>query len=144
MKPELSDNLIEDISQYLLLLPPSRLSNTKAKALSTLLSRSRLRDLGGFDMSIITDDIIVSKKFSHIREAATVEDVTLIMGGPKIYSDGNRIVPSHPWVLPEEELIMWSRASFDAPLSGEGFDRFMKVFQEIYPDKYKLINAREA
>lgn len=75
-----------------------------------------------------------AKRIEYIMTCTTKKDMDLIMSGPKVRYDGNKIQPAHPFVVPAEELMAWSRTSLVAPLDQAGLERYMKVFREIFPE----------
>jgi len=75
-----------------------------------------------------------AKRIEYIMACRTKKDMDLIMSGPKVRYNGNKIQPAHPFVVPAEELMAWSRTSFVAPLDHAGFERYMKVFREVFPE----------
>ena len=77
---------------------------------------------------------IGQKKLKQIMATTTKADLDLIISGPKIRFDGNKVQPAHPFVIPEEELLAWSRTSMLAPLTHEGHKRFEELFAEVFPD----------
>lgn len=56
--------------------------------------------------------------------------------------DGNKFVPDE-YHVPQEELIAWSETSLKAPLNQAGHNRYLELFQMIFPKKYEelMINA---
>lgn len=145
-QPDISKELRRQLEDYILELkntsvPTSKLKlkNSKIKAVNLLLNISRKHILDCNDMDLIKDEVLVLKKLQHIKEASNIKEINLIMGKPEVSYYGGEIRPKHQWVLPEEEIMLWSKTSLLAPLSQSGFDRYMKLFKELFPDKYKEI-----
>ena len=87
----------------------------------------------GFDERIVTT--ICEKKIAFILEATSKREIELILSPPKPHYNYSEIVPGNRYSIPEEELLMWSLASLVGLLNQKGVERFMELFQQIYPDK---------
>ena len=74
------------------------------------------------------------KKIAFILEATTAREMDLILSSPKIHYNFEKVVPSNKYVIPEEEIMVWSLTSAIAPLNDEGFKRFKEVFIGVFPD----------
>lgn len=112
----------------------NRINKLKLKALADLFTTPRVAlDFGGSNPSLTLT--IYKKKIQQIREAESAGDLKLTLMHPKVRYNGCKVVPDNKWVLPEEELILWSNTSLIAPLSQEGFERYMKIFKEVFPNE---------
>ncbi|MDD2980766.1 MAG: hypothetical protein PHN80_12475 [Hespellia sp.] len=82
------------------------------------------------------------KKAEMIQTAKTVKDMEQILKPSKPYYDGNRIrSPKSPYYLEEEELMIWSLTSLQAPLMDVAYQRYFELFQKFYPEKTKEITS---
>lgn len=147
-KPDISIELQKQLEDYILELRNSsspasktKLKEAKINAVNSLLTISRKCALGCDGMDLVKDEVLVSKKLLHIKEAETIKDMALIMGNPEITNNGCEILPKNKWVIPEEELMLWSKTSLVAPLNDMGFKRYMKLFEELFPVEYAKIYA---
>lgn len=139
--PNLSKDLMEKVIVYLIDINnnQSKLNIEKTKALTILLTKSRKYTLGCSDMELIKDEVIVLKKLEQIKCAKKIDDLKKIMGEPKITYSGNEIVSANEWVIPEEEIMIWSKTSLTAPLNDIGYRRYMKLFKDLFPNKYEQL-----
>lgn len=53
--------------------------------------------------------------------------------------DGNKFIPDR-YNIPEEELICWCETSLRGPLNENGFNRYMEVFHEVFPERSELLS----
>lgn len=83
----------------------------------------------GFSEKIL--DAIMEKKARMILDAKTVKDVRELSEPPKPYYTGNGWAVSRNSV-PEEEMVLWSKASLRAPLTQEATERYMELFKQFY------------
>jgi hypothetical protein len=83
--------------------------------------------------------IICEKKIAFILEARTKNEIDLILSSPKVHYNFNTVVPSNQYVIPEEELLIWSLTSLQAPLNEVGVNRFMELFLEVFPEYEHLV-----
>ncbi len=81
---------------------------------------------------------IAKKKGELIMVASTKTEMESILRPKAPRYDGCKFIPDK-YNVPEEELIGWSQASLRAPLNGAGFERYMKVFCEVFPEEAKSI-----
>jgi hypothetical protein len=79
------------------------------------------------------------KKIEFIRAATTQKQLAEILAPPKVRYNGNKVVPVGDYVIPEEELIIWSLTSLQAPLMNEGFQRYMEVFLHVFPEHKDIL-----
>lgn len=83
----------------------------------------------GFSEEIL--DAIMEKKARMILDAKIVKDVRELSEPPKPYYTGNGWAVSRNSV-PEEEMVLWSKASLRAPLTQEATERYMELFKQFY------------
>jgi hypothetical protein len=148
IQPDISKKLQNQLENYILELAntsvpasKSKLKEAKINAVTSLLNVSRKHALGCGGMDLVKDEVLVSKKLPHIKEAETLKDIGLIMGSPEIINNGCEILPKNEWVIPEEELMLWSKTTLIAPLNDMGFKRYMKLFEELFPAEYAKIHT---
>ncbi|MFE8701228.1 hypothetical protein ACFYKX_11535 [Cytobacillus sp. FJAT-54145] len=114
---------------------PSPLHRKKLKTLSTLLNQKRIADLE--NMLDWKYHILMLKleQLESIQEIREVDEVLLEAKNGKLLR-----IPLHSkyWLV-EEECLFWMRKSLEAPLSHEGFERYMKALQ-LLCDKYGVEN----
>ena len=84
-------------------------------------------------LKIVLD--IVKKKLEYLRTATTHKEVTEILTPPKPRYNGSELVVDSKYHIPAEEMLIWSRTSYLAPLSEEGYKRYMKVFREYFGEE---------
>lgn len=77
---------------------------------------------------------IAMKKIEFIKAAATKKQLTEILKPPKVRYNGNKVVSVGDYVIPEEELIIWSLTSLEAPLMDVGLQRYKEVFLLVFPE----------
>lgn len=82
----------------------------------------------GFSEEIL--DAIMEKKAKMILSAKTIKDVRELSEPPKPYYTGNGWAVSKNSV-PEEEMVLWSKASLRAPLTQEAMERYMELFKTV-------------
>lgn len=136
MKPTLTTKLKNEIKKYIMSLDKKNaFDRLKIISLYQLLTESRKTTLKCDDITMIDDEMIVSKKFTQIQSALAKEDINSIMEIPKVQYQGGKFVPENKWIIPEEELLMWSKASLenDSP-SAEGYARYRTLFLELFPN----------
>ncbi len=81
---------------------------------------------------------IAKKKGNMIMEAKTKAEMDAILRPKAPRYDGSKFIPDK-YSVPEEELIAWSQTSLRGPLVNAGFERYMKLFCEVFPDEAKSI-----
>ena len=77
---------------------------------------------------------IATKKSDMILKATTKTEMEKIMRPKAPHFNGCEFVADE-YLLPEEEMIAWSQASFKAPLSNIASKRYMKLFAEFFPEE---------
>lgn len=115
-----------------------RVSKLRLNTMEKLLTTPRVH-LEAEDPEYPLHLIVLYKKIEQIMKAETADDLKLILKPPSVHYNGAEVIPANKWVLPEEELIMWSNVSLMAPLNKEGLNRYMKLFKEIFPEGAKEI-----
>lgn len=91
---------------------------------------------GLYEGYIRTDVVmaVVEGKLEFMRRAKSKGEVKRILSPPKIHYNGNEIWAEKEFYIPEEEMLMWSQASFLAPLNKVGSRRYFKLFREHFGD----------
>lgn len=74
---------------------------------------------------------MVEKRLKLIAGATTIKDIKEIENEPKPRYTGNGFVTGK-FSVPEEEMIVWSLTSLEAPLIPAGFDRYMALFRQVF------------
>lgn len=101
----------------------------KFEALRKSWSYTEVYAKDGFSEEIL--DAIMEKKAKMILGAKTIKDVRELSEPPKPYYTGNGWAVSKNSV-PEEEMVLWSKASLRAPLTQEAMERYMELFKQFY------------
>lgn len=113
---------------------PSKVLELRMRALATL--RAQLdyyRKLGYVERLI---EGIAEKRAAMIMKATTKTEMDRVMKPRAPRYDGGKFVPDE-YNIPEEEMIAWSMASLQAPLSNIGMQRYMELFREFFPKESK-------
>ena len=81
---------------------------------------------------------IARKKGDMILKITTKAEADKISRPRPPHYDGGRFVADE-FSIPEEELICWSLTTLNlgAPLNSVGFERFVELFRQVYPEKSK-------
>ena len=84
---------------------------------------------------------ICEKKIAYILQAKTKADLKEILAPPKVHYNFNEVVPVGRFHIDEEELLIWSLTSLwcGGPLIDAGFNRYTKLFAQIFPEMAKEI-----
>lgn len=78
---------------------------------------------------------ITLKKIEFIKAASTKAQLKEILSPPKVqYQGDGKIRAVGPYAIPEEEIIIWMNTSYRGPLLNEGYQRYMELFEQIYPE----------
>ena len=109
----------------------------KLAALISLGARCRQYSKKGFMDELVR--MICAKKITHVLQAETKGDIDEILGFPKVQFNGNEVLPAGKFHSVEEELIIWSITSLQAPLNEYGSMRYKKVFAEVFPEQAKEV-----
>lgn len=83
------------------------------------------------------------KKVEMIVEARTKGELAEIKKPPHPEFDGNRFRPGSKYDTEEEELLVWSMTSLQAPLKQEAGERYMELFVRILPEEARAIFPKE-
>ena len=82
------------------------------------------------------------KKSWMIQEAKTQKELEEILKpSVPIWNYGNFI--TGPYHVLEEEVILWSEASLEAPLNDDAAKRYSKVFSQFFPKEAVEIWGKE-
>ena len=137
-----NDNLSLDIQFALSIAelskePNEKMIETKIGALLKLRGIVNGYRKHGFLEELVFNIFI--KKADFITNAKSKKDVEEILSPAKIYYNGNEVVPTGEYHVPEEELILWSMTSLRAPLVEYGLKRYMQLFKETFPEQVKIL-----
>lgn len=135
-----SDYKIALTNAYLRLMThePGRVTTLRHEALKLLQSHLEEYRKNGYMAEMVTS--IAWKRSRMIMEAATKEEMEKILAHSCPHYDGKRFV-TDKYHIPEEELILWSETSLRRPLSSIEYERYCKVFRELFPEKGESITA---
>ena len=86
-------------------------------------------------------NVICAKKIAFILEATSKKEIDEILKFPKVHYNGNEVVPSGRFHIIEEELLLWSRTSLYSTLHRAGFDRYVKLFKEVFPEYADIFSS---
>ena len=81
---------------------------------------------------------IAEKKGNMILKTTSKAEMEKLMKPHPPHYNGAEFVPDE-YNIPEEELICWSETSFLGPLNHIAYERYMKVFSEIFPEEAKKV-----
>lgn len=81
---------------------------------------------------------IFYKKGCMIKQAATKIELNEIVK-PSVPRESCGVFREGPYHVHEEEMILWSKTSLEAPLNEHGYKRYMKVFSMFFPKEAKEI-----
>lgn len=81
---------------------------------------------------------ILFKKCSMVEQAETKKELSEI-AKPSLPKGSYGRFREGPYHVPEEELLLWSRASLEAPLNEYGYKRYMELFARFFPEQAKEI-----
>ena len=99
----------------------------------------------GYEREFMNDElprVICAKKIVFILGAGTKKEIEEILQFSKVHYNGNEVVPSGQFHIPEEELLIWSLTSLKAPLVDAGFKRYMKLFRELLPQHAWVLDEK--
>lgn len=75
------------------------------------------------------------QKVKKLSDVQTKNDMELFVEGSKPRYTGGKLEPDgNPFYSEEEELMVWSLASMDAPLAQVGYERYMELFRKYFPN----------
>ena len=81
---------------------------------------------------------IAKKKGEMVINATTKSELAKILALKCPHYNGNTFVPDK-YIIPEEEIIMWSETSFIAPLNDAAQKRYQELFSKLFPKQAKDI-----
>lgn len=93
----------------------------------------------GYDSSLLS--AISEKKSQMILRISSRTELEKVIRPHAPHFDGNKFIPDR-YNIPEEELICWCKTSLRGPLNENGFNRYMEVFHEVFPERSKLLPIR--
>lgn len=79
---------------------------------------------------------IAEKKSQMILAATSKTEMNQLLKPHAPHYDGAKFVPDR-YMIAEEELICWSETSLKAPLNEPGFQRYLELFKQIFPEESK-------
>lgn len=79
-------------------------------------------------------DRILKKKLAWIQKAHTKAELAEIVK-PSVPHYSGAGFSEGKYHVREEELILWSKASLIAPLNHAGYERYMELFGEFFPNE---------
>lgn len=82
---------------------------------------------------------IAEKKCERILTITSKTDMEQLIKPRCPHYDGNQFCPD-VHIIPEEEMICWSEASLRAPLNKAGFNRYMELFRQVFPEESKRLS----
>lgn len=121
------------------------LSDEKKNADCKAYARGTLEKVAGQVTAYMEDGVIfwlpmrvLFKKCSMIEQAETKKALSEI-AKPSLPKGSCGRFREGPYHVPEEELLLWSRASLEAPLNAYGYQRYMELFARFFPEQAKEI-----
>lgn len=91
----------------------------------------------GYDNSLLA--AISEKKTQMILQISSQTELDKVIRPRAPHFDGNKFIPDR-YNIPEEELICWCETSLRGPLNENGFNRYMEVFHEVFPERSELLS----
>lgn len=111
---------------------PDKVRELRIQALKQLRNRlEHYKSLGYMDQLLCA---IARKKAEMIRKVITKAEMDKVMSTRPPAFDGNKFLPDR-YNVPEEEIILWSETSLQAPLNRAGFARYKELFEMLFPDQ---------
>ena len=84
----------------------------------------------GFTEKIV--DALCKEKLLFAASIKTKGDEKELWKGPRMYSNGNELVPVGKYHSEAEELLIWSEVSHRVPLSEEAVNRMSLLFHKYF------------
>ena len=78
----------------------------------------------------------VQKKMAMLQKAKTKGELQEISKPPKPVYNGNGFTPGK-YDTEEEEMLVWSLTSLQAPLNNQAYKRYKELFCRLLPEKAK-------
>lgn len=110
------------------------LAEERIKTLQSILQRACYYQERG-----MLDEIILAyfqKKIEMIQNAKTKGELREISKPPKPVYNGNGFSPKK-YDTEEEEMLIWSLTSLQAPLNNQAYERYKELFCRLLPEKAK-------
>ena len=80
----------------------------------------------------------VQKKMAMLQKAKTKGELQEISKPPKPVYNGNGFTPGK-YDTEEEEVLLWSLTSLQAPLNDPAYKRYEELFCRLLPEKAKIL-----
>lgn len=80
----------------------------------------------------------VQKKTGMLQKAKTKGELQEISKPPKPVYNGNGFTPGK-YDTEEEEMLVWSLTSLQAPLNDPAYKRYEELFCRLLPEKAKIL-----
>lgn len=100
--------------------------------------KKRVIGYGNYHIVFVLLAGIMIKKSWMIQAAETKQELEEILK-PSVPRWNFGTFTTGPYHVLEEEAIMWSKASLEAPLNDDGVKRYVEVFSQFFPDEAAVI-----
>ena len=115
----------------------NRVGVLRMDALQNLYAQLRCYEKRGYNRSLLC--AIADKKGKMIMHITSREQATRLNSPRCPHFDGAKFYPD-AFSIPEEELICWSEASLKGPLNEYGYQRYMELFRQVFPEKSRELS----
>lgn len=112
------------------------LEEEKIKTLQSIFQRAWYYQERGMLEEIIL--AFVQKKTGMLQKAKTKGELQEISKPPKPVYNGNGFTPGK-YDTEEEEVLLWSLTSLQAPLNDPAYKRYEELFCRLLPEKAKIL-----
>lgn len=113
-----------------------RLKEERIQTLQTIFQRAwRYQERGMLEEIILG---FVQKKTAMIQKAKTKGELQEISKPPKPIYNGNGFTAGK-YDTEEEEVLLWSLTSLQAPLNDPAYKRYEELFCRLLPEKAKIL-----
>lgn len=113
-----------------------KLQNERMKALQSVFQRAWYYQGRGMLERIIAG--FVQKKIAMIKQAESKGELQAIGKPPKPIYNGNGFTPGK-YDTEEEEMLVWSLTSLQAPLNNQAYERYKELFRHLLPEQAKML-----
>ena len=112
------------------------LEEERIKTLQLIFQRAwRYQERGMLEEIILA---FVQKKTGMLQKAKTKGELQEISKPPKPVYNGNGFTPGK-YDTEEEEMLVWSLTSLQAPLNDPAYKRYEELFCRLLPEKAKIL-----